>query len=50
MGEKAYKSMKAAGAWNIVFGAVAIATGIAIGIGCILTSIRLLKDKSNITF
>ena len=50
MNEKAYKTMSRIGGWNIAIGVVALVTGIAIGIGSIITVAKLLKDKSNITF
>lgn len=50
MTEKAYKTMKRAGAWNIVIGVVVICIGIAAGIMSIVSGGRLLKAKSDILF
>ncbi|MCR4717674.1 MAG: hypothetical protein K5656_10910 [Lachnospiraceae bacterium] len=50
MNEKAYKTMNTCGVWNIVFGTIIIAVGLAVGIGSLITGGKLIKDKSNITF
>lgn len=50
MNEKVYKLMKNVGAWNIVFGVILIAGGVAIGIMQIIHGARLLKEKKDILF
>lgn len=50
MGEKIYKTMKGAGAWNIALGVVLLVVGIASGILMIVSGAKLLSDKSKILF
>lgn len=48
--EKIYKSMKHAGAGNIVIGVLLLVVGVSVGIISIITGAKLLKAKSDITF
>lgn len=50
MGERAYKTMKKAGAYNIVLGVLLLVFGIACGIVSIIYGARLLRRKSDILF
>lgn len=50
MGEKAYKTMKRAGAGNIALGVVILVTGIACGILAIVNGARLIHNKSSLIF
>ncbi len=50
MPEKAYQTMKHAGAWGVVMGIVLTITGLSIGIMSIIYGSRLLKNKSEIIF
>lgn len=50
MGEKIYKTMRGAGAWNIALGVVLLVIGIASGILMIINGAKLLSDKSKILF
>ena len=50
MEEKVYKTMKGAGALNIVFGIVSIVIGIATGVFLIISGAKLLSNKSKILF
>ena len=50
MGEKIYKTMKGAGAWNIVLGIVLLVIGITSGVLMIVSGAKLLSDKSKILF
>lgn len=50
MGEKIYKTMRGAGAWNIVLGVVLLVVGITSGILMIVSGAKLLSDKSKILF
>lgn len=36
--------MKHAGAWCIVFGAVSIVTGVAVGVGCLVAAGKLIGN------
>ena len=38
-------TMKRAGAWCIVFGAVSIATGVAVGVGCLIAAGKLIGSS-----
>ena len=48
--EKAYKTMRQAGAGSLVIGIITIVTGVTAGIIAIVNGARLLKNKSEITF
>lgn len=48
--EKAYKTMQQTGAGSIALGIVILVTGAAAGILMIVNGVRLLKNKSGITF
>lgn len=48
--EKAYKTMSQVGAGSIVIGIITIVTGVTAGIIAIVNGVRLLKNKSEITF
>ena len=50
MNEKVYKTMKNAGAWNIVLGTVLIAISVTVGILSIIHGAKLLIDKKEILF
>lgn len=50
MGERAYKTMSKAGAWNIVFGVILIVMGLSIGVMQIINGGKLLSDKKELTF
>ena len=50
MNEKAYKSMKLAGAGNIAIGIVILVIGIAAGTLAIISGASLLKNKNELTF
>ena len=39
--EKALKTMRRSGAWAIVMGSVICATGVAVGVGCIIMGAQL---------
>ncbi len=48
--ERAYKTMKRAGAGSIALGIVMIVTGVATGILTIINGARLLKNKNGLIF
>lgn len=48
--EKAYKTMKGAGAGNIALGVIMIVAGVATGILAIINGARLLKNKNELIF
>lgn len=48
--EKAYKTMKGAGAGNIALGVIMIVAGVATGILAIINGARLLKNKNGLIF
>ena len=48
MAERAYKTMKSTGAWNIATGVILMVVGVACGIMLIINGGRLLKDKKEI--
>lgn len=50
MSEKAYKTMKRAGAGSIVIGIIALVTGLTTGIILLIQGGRLLKNKSTLLF
>lgn len=50
MPEKAYQTMKHAGAWGIVMGVLLLIAGVAIGIMSIVYGGKLLANKKEITF
>lgn len=50
MEEKVYKTMRGAGAWNIVLGIVMLVVGIAGGILMLVSGAKLLAEKSKILF
>lgn len=50
MAEKAYKSMKLAGAANIAIGIVVLVIGIAAGTIAIISGSSLMKNKNELTF
>ncbi len=50
MSERIYKTMKRTGGFSIALGIVAVAAGLTIGIGSILSGAALLRRKSEITF
>lgn len=50
MGEQAYKTMKSVGIFNLIFGILTIAAGVAAGVCMIITGSTLLKKKKNILF
>ncbi len=50
MGEKAYKTMSVAGAFNIALGICAIVVGISVGVVSIVFGSKLLANKKDITF
>lgn len=50
MPEKAYQTMKHAGAWNLVMGVLILVTGVTIGVMSLVYGGKLLKNKSEITF
>lgn len=50
MGERAYKTMKRAGAYSIVLGVLLVVFGITCGIVSIVSGARLLRRKSDILF
>ncbi|MDE5966727.1 MAG: hypothetical protein K2G89_07830 [Lachnospiraceae bacterium] len=50
MPEKAYQTMKHAGAWGIVMGVLLMIAGITIGVMSIIYGGKLLKNKSEIIF
>ena len=50
MGERAYKAMKKAGAYNIILGVLLVVFGTACGIMSIISGARLLRRKSDIIF
>lgn len=50
MEEKVYKTMRGAGAWNIVLGIVMIVVGVAGGILMLVSGAKLLAEKSKILF
>lgn len=50
MSEKAYKTMKSAGAGSIVIGVIALVTGVTTGIILLIQGGRLLKNKSTLLF
>lgn len=50
MPEKAYQTMKHAGAWGIVMGVLLMTAGVAIGVMSIIYGSKLLKNKSEIIF
>ncbi len=48
--EKVYKTMKRTGVLNIVIGSIIIAAGLSTGVLAIISGVRLLNRKSEITF
>ena len=50
MNEKIYKTLADAGIWNLVMGIVVLVTGIASGVLLLVSSMRLLKSKDDLTF
>ena len=50
MQEKVYKTMKNAGAFNIIIGIITIVASLAAGILLIISGSKLLARKSNILF
>ena len=50
MNEKTYKTLAHAGTWNLVMGIVILVTGIASGVLLLVSSVRLLKSKDDLTF
>lgn len=48
--EKAFKTMRSAGAGSIALGIIMIVVGMAAGVITVVNGVRLLKDKNNITF
>ena len=50
MGEKIYKTMRGAGAWNIALGIVLIVVGVVSGILMIVSGAKLLSDKRKLLF
>lgn len=48
--EKAFKTMRSAGAGSIALGIIIIVVGMAAGVITVVNGVRLLKDKNNITF
>ena len=50
MNEKIYKTLAHAGIWNLVMGIVILVTGIASGVLLLVSSVRLLKSKDDLTF
>ena len=50
MSEQAYKTMKSVGIFNLIFGILTIAAGVAAGVCMIITGSTLLKKKKNILF
>ena len=50
MPEKAYQTMKHAGAWNIVMGILILVAGVVVGIMSIIYGGKLLKNKGDIIF
>lgn len=50
MEEKVYKTMRGAGAWNIVLGIVMLVVGVAGGILMLVSGAKLLAEKSKILF
>ena len=50
MTEKIYKTLAHAGIWNLVMGIVILVTGIASGVLLLVSSVRLLKSKDDLTF
>lgn len=48
--EKIYRTMRNAGAWNIVLGITITVVGLGVGIIAIVNGAVLLKRKSEITF
>lgn len=50
MVEKVYKTMKSVGASNIVLGILLIVGAIAAGVVLIAKGVKLLHDKSELTF
>ncbi|MCH5275181.1 MAG: hypothetical protein J1E65_05030 [Lachnospiraceae bacterium] len=50
MEERIYKTMRGAGAANIIIGVVALVVGTATGILLIISGAKLLARKSNLLF
>ncbi len=50
MGEKIYKTMGSAGAWNIALGVVVMVVGLASGVMLIVSGAKLLAEKSKVLF
>lgn len=46
--EKAYNTMKHAGAWNIALGIVLLVIGVTCGVMLIITGGKLIKNKKEI--
>lgn len=49
MGEKIYKTVSRAGAWNLALGIVVLVTGIAAGTMMVINGAKLIKQKYEIT-
>lgn len=50
MVERAFKTMKTAGAANIAIGIVVIVVGVTAGILAIISGAKLLQNKKDLTF
>lgn len=48
--EKVYKTMKAVGIGNLVFGIISIVAGVTVGVISIISGARLLLSKRKIIF
>lgn len=48
--EKAFKTMRSAGAGSIALGIIMIVVGTAAGVITVINGVRLLKDKNKLTF
>lgn len=50
MNEKIYKTMSRCGAGSIALGIIVLVTGVASGVLMLVSGVRLLKRKTEITF
>lgn len=48
--EKAYQTMKSAGAGDLALGVIILVTGIACGILAIINGAKLMRNKSDLIF
>ena len=48
--EKLYKTVANSAIWNLVMGIVVLVTGITSGVPLLISAVRLMRSKGDITF